>query len=343
MKRTLSILLAVMLACTLLAAAILPASAKKKEFSYLSMTLDSSLMGTDQFARWIIPWDEIFESGKEYTFYANVMFGDDCVHSGGSVYINMYAFDDLDSAMAGADFAHLVTWIDFARWGTGAETPFNEWNEYTYTCNPCIRTYGSPAGEVANVQAVWISIGFYLATGTVNVRELGVKDADGKVIYSQSFEYGLDFDDAHFVHSGDITPDTEGETWKILSSEVKKEESSEEPEPESSDEPVDESSEDEPVVESSEEPEPVDESSEEPEPVVESSEEPEPVETSEPAAEPSADEQPSQAEPVSEPASEAPAESNGPGPVLWIILGAVAVAIAVAVILILVLRKKKAA
>ncbi len=342
MKRSISILLAVMLACTLLAAAVLPASAKKKEFSYLSMTLDASLMGTDQYARWVIPWDEIFESGKEYTFFANVMFGDDCVHSGGSVYINMYAFDDLDSAMAGADFSHLVAWIDFAKWGTGAETPFNEWNEYTFTCNPCIRTYGSPSGEVVNVQAVWISIGFYLATGTVNVRELGVKDEDGKVIYSQSFEYGLDFDDAHFVHSGDITPDTEGETWKILTSEVKKEESSEpepEPEPESSEEP-------EPEPESSEEPEPEPESSEEPEPEPESSEEPEPEPSEEPseaAPEPSADEQPSQAEQASEPASEAPAESNGPGPVLWIILGAVAVAIAVAVVLILVLRKKKTA
>ena len=126
MKRSLSILLAVMLAFALLAAAILPASAKKKEFSYLSMTLDGSLMGTDQYARWIIPWDEIFEDGKEYTFFADVMFGDDCVHSGGSVYINMYAFDDLDSAIGGADFSHLVTWIDFARWGTGAETAFNE-------------------------------------------------------------------------------------------------------------------------------------------------------------------------------------------------------------------------
>ena len=344
MKKLPAILIAGVLLSALFVAAAIPASAKKKGFTYLSMTLDHDSIGNDQYIRWIIPWDEIFENGKTYTFYANVMF-ENCKHNGGSVYVNYYAFDDMDACLGG-DFNHLSSWFDFARWGDKAEGPFGEWKEFTYSVDPTIRTYGSPAGESVNVEAVWISVGFYQASGTVNVREVGVKDDTGKIIYSQSFEYGLDFNDAHFLHSPDIVPETEGETWRIISTDKPAEESSEpEPEPDESSEPEpepDESSEAEPEPDESSEAEPEpDESSEaEPEPV-ESSEEPQPAESSEEPQPTESAEEPSQ---PAESAETSPAEktAEGPGAWLWILIGAIAFAVVLAVVLILVLRKKKA-
>ena len=341
MKRFLSILLAVVLVSALFVAAAVTAGAKKsKNQQYLQLIHPADRAGEDQYVCWVIPWDDIFEQNKQYTFFANVMFGDDINPNNGCAYVNVYSYGSIDAAMT-SDFAYLFAFMDFAIVNASTHPEPNKWAEYSYTFDPSINLRGASGDKC---EAVWISVGFWMATGTISVLDLGVKDPDtNEIIYYRDFADGIDYDEPNFRFTADMEEENRGIYWDLLDykADDKKEESSEEPEPEpeSSDEP-------EPEPESSDEPEPEPESSEEPEPEPESSEEPEPVASEEPseaAAEPSADEQPSQAEPASEPASEAPAESNGPGPVLWIILGAVAVAIAIAVILILVLRKKKAA
>ncbi len=344
MKRFLSILLVVVLVSALFVAAAVTAGAKKsKTQKYLQLIHPAERAGEDQFVCWVIPWDDVFEQNKQYTFFANVMFGDDINPNNGCAYVNVYSYGNLDAAMS-SDFAYLFAFMDFAIANASTHPEPNKWTEYSYTFDPSINLRGASGDKC---EAVWISVGFWMATGTISVLDLGVKDPDtDEIIYYRDFTDGIDYDEPNFRFTADMEEENRGIYWDLLDykADDKKEESSEEPEPEpeSSEEPEPEpesSEEPEPEPESSEEPEPEPESSEEPEPEPESSEEAKPVDTSEPAAEPSADEQPSQTEPA---ASEAPAASNGPGPVLWIILGAVAVAIAIAVILILVLRKKKA-
>ncbi|MBR4467315.1 MAG: hypothetical protein IKS34_03340 [Clostridia bacterium] len=347
MKRIITVFVVCLLLTSLLLGTALTASAKKSkdEYSYFTMTLSKDLIGQDKYVCWVIPWDEIFEDGKQYTFYATVKFGDDCVQNGGCVYVNMYAYDNMEAAMT-TDFNHLVTFIDFAKWPTdhtGAPTAVNEWIDFQYTCDPSHGTYGSFSGQTANLEAVWISIGYYLAAGTVSVREVGVKDDQGNIIYSQTFENGIDFEEPYFRHTDDIVPETEGEEWAIMT----EKKADVEPSVDESTEPSEEPSAD-VSVESSEEP----------------SEEPSADVSVEPSEEPSADvsvepsEEPSEA--VSEPAgeSQAPVESQAPAdsrpeeskPVEtpsagfpwwgWLLIGLGACAV-VAVVLVLVLKSKK--
>lgn len=330
----------------LLAALCIPAAAAKDD-SFKALMISSAPEQANAVdennVRFIIPWDDgLFTAGEAYTFFCTCYFCDDVSDIGGCAYVNAYAFSTLDDAR-GCLFTGLNNFIDFAKCSNaGGNAAKGVWADYTTTFDPTIVTYGGNTSGLGNVcGGISIGIGFWNAYGTMYVKEVGVKNSEDEIIFSKTFEYGLDLDDPDFVASAMINEDTEGEVWAILDFDVE-----ELPDESSEDEPIDdpdEPSEDEPIDDSSEEA-PV-ESSED---VVIEDSVPDQKEDSveEPIDEPADDSVP-ETDPVSNPAAESNAEESAPAaeksglPTWALILIIAAGAAVIAVVVVIIIKKKK--
>jgi len=123
-----------------------------------------------------------FTAGETYTISAK-MKTSDMEANGGFAYMSWYEFVSTDTDRdVNADFegygANLGQWMDWATCSTDSD-----WTEYSHSF-----TFGANCGHLR------VQLGFYLATGTVSVDDIVIKDAAGNVVFSEDWEDGYDSD-----------------------------------------------------------------------------------------------------------------------------------------------------
>ncbi len=121
----------------------------------------------------------------DITIKALVRFGEDCVNNGGLAYLNCYSYETDEYN----NWDYLISFVDYAK--DSMFTP-GEWQTAEYTFDPHVGSYGSHAGNRYDPAMLSMGIGFWQATGTVDVAYINIEQ-NGEVIWSVSFENGVDF------------------------------------------------------------------------------------------------------------------------------------------------------
>ncbi len=209
MKKTLSFILALAL---VLSCALIAVSAVDEPSAYLWLKKDAD--GTDYSVTWVFDNSSgILENGKTYTCFATAKFDEGCT---GTVYCNCYVYDDVAKAIA-SDWSGLMNFLDYAKCGSIDGV----WNDFEASWVFSDTTYGGFTGEQGTtIGGVTMGIGFYQASGTISVSELGFKDENGEVVWSYTFEYGIDFTANDIIVSDSFDYDGEGDTWGLVGADV---------------------------------------------------------------------------------------------------------------------------
>ena len=144
----------------------------------------------------------------DITIKALVKFGEDCVANGGLVYLNCYSYaqDEYNN------WDYLMNFIDYAR---NADYTPGEWVEVEYTYDPAVGSYGNYSGKYQAPEMLSMGVGFYLATGTISVAYIQVEQ-EGEVVWSVSFENGVDFDGTCEGGVFNMTDDTKDIRWGVV-------------------------------------------------------------------------------------------------------------------------------
>ena len=177
MKKLLALVLAVAM---VLSTAVVFASAAEEEpegYFWLKGTGDA-----DPGINFKVPGDVLVDDN--ITIEALVMFDEDCVASGGCVYLNCYSYEKDEYN----NWDYLISFIDYAK-----ESSFTlgEWSKATFTFNPFDGAYGGHAGSKYTPAMLTMGIGFWQATGTVKVAYISVSQ-NGEEVWSIDFTAGFD-------------------------------------------------------------------------------------------------------------------------------------------------------
>ncbi len=236
MKKLLSVFLTLALIFSCLAVFAFSASAEGDPEAYLWFK-GSQADNMQPAITFIIDMSEFTDT--QYTVFCNARFDEGTT---GIVFVNEYSYSNYDHAVA-SNWDSLLNFKDFA---LASEAPLGEWKNFEFTWNPSQNDRGV-AGE--GCAAITMCIGFYMADGGVSVSEMGIKDVDGDVVWSQNFADGLDLT-ADYIHSYIFPEGQEDLFWGLVGAEINDgtvvEESSEEPAESSVEEPVEESEDDTP-------------------------------------------------------------------------------------------------
>ncbi|MBQ3935294.1 MAG: hypothetical protein II715_05680 [Clostridia bacterium] len=159
------------------------------------------------------------------TIKALVKFGEDCQPNGGCVYLNMYSYEQDEIG----NWAYLITFLDYAK---DSEVEKGKWVEIDTSktmpaLNPYNGTFDSTSYGGVNHSggrfapaALSFGIGFYLATGTINVAAISLEQ-NGKTLWSVDFEDEIDMNDTDMISSYEnIRPDNKGVDWDIVGGKI---------------------------------------------------------------------------------------------------------------------------
>ena len=122
----------------------------------------------------------------DITVKALVKFGEECESTGGSVYVNCYSYEQDEYN----NWKYLISFIDY---GKSTDVELGKWTEVSYTFNPFDGQYGDHAGSKYTPAMLSMGIGFWEATGSVNVAYIAIEQ-NGKEVWSIDFKDGAQFD-----------------------------------------------------------------------------------------------------------------------------------------------------
>ena len=142
------------------------------------------------------------------TIEALVMFGEDCVSDGGCVYLNCYSY----ASAQHLDTDHLISFADYAK---ESDSALGEWRKAEFRINPYNGTYGKYAGKKQAPEILTMGVGFWQATGTVNVGYISIY-RQGELIWHVDFENGLDTGLAATGGTANIREDNENVDWGVI-------------------------------------------------------------------------------------------------------------------------------
>ena len=159
------------------------------------------------------------------TIKALVKFGEDCQPNGGCVYLNMYSYEQDEIG----NWAYLITFLDYAK---DSEVEKGKWVEIDTSktlpaLNPYDGTFDSSAyGGVNHIggrfapAVLAFGIGFYLATGTINVAAISLEQ-NGKTLWSVDFKDEVNINDTDTVASYEnIGEANKGVDWDIVGGKI---------------------------------------------------------------------------------------------------------------------------
>ncbi len=223
MKRLVSLVLALVIVLSAAPAVFANVSlASQTPESYFWL---SAANGVTPSVSFVIPESAIPASGV-ITLRARVRFGNDLyVQDHGIAYVNCYSYSDIEHV---GNFSYLINFTDFAKSNAsfaenGGAPVLGEWTDFTYDFDIGDAAYAlikedtrvSVSDGRATCRALAVSVGYYLAEGTIDIASVSA-EYGGSAFWAvdfSAFDPAADNSRLYLSSLSGISAETEGINW----------------------------------------------------------------------------------------------------------------------------------